>query len=79
MSLPEDGTTSLNEAASMEDELRNMTMKLIKLSHNQDHLIMEEAGACFRLEYNYPKLAFCNKPGTVCNNREFQITVYVER
>ena len=45
MSLPEDDTTSLNEAASMEDELGNMTLKLIKLSHNQEHWIMEEAGA----------------------------------
>ena len=42
LSLPEDDTASLNEAASMEDELRNMTLKLIKLSHNQEHRIMEE-------------------------------------
>ena len=42
LSLPEDGTASLKEAASMEDELGNITLKLIKLLHNQEHRIMEE-------------------------------------
>ena len=36
LSLLENDTTSLNEAASMEGELGNMTLKLIKLSHNQN-------------------------------------------
>ena len=34
LSLPEDDTASLNEAASMEDELANLILKLIKLAHN---------------------------------------------
>ena len=34
----------------MEDELEKMTFKLIKLLHNQEHWIMEEAGASSRVQ-----------------------------
>ena len=50
LSLPADDTTSFNEAASLQDVLGNMTLKLIKLSHNQEHRIMEEAGASSRVQ-----------------------------
>ena len=48
LSLPEDDTTSLNEATSMEDELGSMTLKLIKLTHDRerrDHRTTDEASA----------------------------------
>ena len=44
--LQEDDTASLNEAASIEDELGNLTLKLIKLPHDrekQEHQTSEEA------------------------------------
>ena len=49
LSLPEVDTTLINEAASMGDELGNMTLKLIKYLHNQEHWIMEKAGASSRV------------------------------
>ena len=36
LSLREDDTTSLNEPTSMEDELGSLTLKLIKLTHDQE-------------------------------------------
>ena len=48
LSLPEDDTASLNEATSMEDELGSLTLKLIKLTHDQEkreHRTTEEASA----------------------------------
>ena len=44
---PKDDTTctSLNKTVLSEDELGNMTLKLIKLSHNQERRIVEEVGA----------------------------------
>ena len=45
LSLREDDTPSLNEAASIEEELRHMMLKLMKLTHNQQHRIMEEFSA----------------------------------
>ena len=55
LSLPADDITSFNEAASLQDVLGNMTLKLIKLSHNQEHRIMEEAGASSRVQL--PKIS----------------------
>ena len=46
LSLPEDDTASLNEATSMEDELGNLTLNLIKLTHDREkreHRTTEEA------------------------------------
>ena len=48
LSLPEDDTASLNEATSMEDELGSLTLKLIKLTHDQEkreHRTTDEASA----------------------------------
>ena len=60
LSLPEDDTASLDETTSMEDDLGNLTLKLIKLTHDQEkreHRTTEEANAR-TLEYDYPRLAF---------------------
>ena len=56
LSLPEDDTTLLKEAASMEDELGNMTLKLIKLSHIQNIELWKRL--VLPLEYDYPRLVF---------------------
>ena len=53
----------------MEDELGNMTLKLINLSLNQDHLIMEEAGASSRLQLH--KISIPTFDGKVLNWKSF--------
>ena len=48
LSLPEDDSASLNEATSMKDELGNLTLKLIKLTHDREkrgHQTTEQASA----------------------------------
>ena len=48
LSLPEDDTASLNEATSMENDLENLTLKLIKLTDDREkreHRTTEEASA----------------------------------
>ena len=48
LSLPEDDPASLNEATSMKDELENLTLKLIKPTHDREkweHQTTEEASA----------------------------------
>ena len=37
LSFPENDTASLNEATSMEDELGNLTLTLIKLTHDREN------------------------------------------
>ena len=57
MLLPEDDTASLNEATSMEDELGTLTLKLIKLTHDQDNVGLRKR-LVLAVEYDYPRLAF---------------------
>ena len=59
LSLPEDDTSSLNEATSMEDELGSMTLKLIKLTHDREkrEYRTTDGAIVLALEYDYPRLA----------------------
>ena len=78
LSLPKDDTTSLNEAASKEDELGNMTLKLIKLSHNQEHQITDEGGA--RSRVRLPKISIPTFNGKVLSwkslGEQFDATIH---
>ena len=63
--LPKEDTTLLNETASMEDELGNMMLKLVKLPHNQGHQIMEEAGASSGVQLHKVSIEMERLLGTV--------------
>ena len=61
LSLPEDGTASLNEATPKEDELGSLTLKFIKLTHDREkreYRTMLRTRLVLALEYNYPRLTF---------------------
>ena len=56
LSLPEDDTASLKEAASVEDELGNMTLKLLNFCIIKNIRLWKRL--VLGLEYDYPRLEF---------------------
>ena len=72
LSLPEDDPASLNEAISMEDDRRNLKLKLIKLTHDQEkreHWSTEEASASPGVRL--PKISIPTFDGKILSRKSF--------